>query len=82
MPYHHAHQLRLHTILQLVAEMVEPGHHHLHHRVRQGVQGELAAQPPQQVVNQEAARAQNQVLDDGGLLLLGVLDVGLGEVDV
>ena len=38
--YRHAHHLRPHTLLQLVAEMVEPGHHHLHHRVRQGVQGE------------------------------------------
>ena len=41
-----------------------------------------ARQAAQQVMNQEAARAQNQVLDDGGLLLLGVLDVGLGEVEV
>merc|ERR1719370_383813 len=38
--YRHTHYLRHHTLLQQVAEMVEPGHHHLHHRVRQGVQGE------------------------------------------
>ena len=36
--YHHAHHLRPHTLIQLVAELVEPGHNHHH----------------QQVVNQEA----------------------------
>ena len=59
---HAVHPLRPHTLhhilLQLVAKMVEPGHHHLHHIVRQGVQGERTAvpiqratQPPQQVVS-------------------------------
>merc|ERR1719153_1883858 len=38
--YRHAHHLRPHTLLQLVAKMVEPGQHHLQHRVRQGVQDE------------------------------------------
>ena len=59
-----------------------PPHSEARSARRAAVPIQRAAQPPKQVVNQEAARAQNQVLDDGGLLLLGVLEVGLGEVDV
>ena len=48
----HAHHRRPDTLLQLVAEMVEPGHHHLHHRVRQRVQGK-AGSTASLAVNQE-----------------------------